>query len=250
MSAIELDDCVKSRLESLDYVLEGAGFNCSNLAGDCFLQSINCLWVATINFVFEVSPEKEVTGVQVWAVWRPVHSPTVLGWVAQSNDAAGEVLIENLKHIVGPVRESTILHEPVEINGVQSLCKRNEPFQEQLFVPLAVDILVNEDWTKYALLAYCTPHCDTLGLHRRCLEDSGIVASPEPIVLLVDIPGQPEVSLVREPDPPCPDCPVEDPADHQLRKLETPFHIEIREFLEHLDLIRIKIELCFDNPVE
>ena len=63
-----------------------------------------------LTLVFEVSPEKEVTGVQVWAVWRPVRSPTVLGWVAQSNDAAGEVLIENLKHIVGPVRESTILH--------------------------------------------------------------------------------------------------------------------------------------------
>ena len=73
VGAIELDNCVESRLESLDHIMQGAGFNCLDLTGYCFLQSINCLWVATIDSVFEVSPEKEVTGVQVWAVWRPVH---------------------------------------------------------------------------------------------------------------------------------------------------------------------------------
>ena len=82
VGAIELDDCVKSRLESLDHILQGAEFNCFNFGGDPFLQFINGLRIATIDFVFEVSPEKEVTGVQVWAVWRPVHSPAVLGWVA------------------------------------------------------------------------------------------------------------------------------------------------------------------------
>ena len=53
--------------------MEGAGFDCCNFTRDSFLQFINCLRIVTIDLVFEVSPEKEVTGVQVWAVWRPVH---------------------------------------------------------------------------------------------------------------------------------------------------------------------------------
>ena len=140
-----LVDCrQQSTLECIDDIPKRCCLYSMDLACDGCLQLIDRLWRLSIHPILEIPQHEEVTWVQIRTVWWPVQPACELRGISKTEHPTREVLIEYLEHIINPVWQCAILHEPEAVNSVHTLSDRDELLQEHALVTLAVDILIQK----------------------------------------------------------------------------------------------------------
>jgi hypothetical protein len=62
------------------------------------LQLLQSLWVALVNSILKVFPQKQVTQIEVKRIGRPINAASIVCPIVQSNDILSKMFIQKAKY--------------------------------------------------------------------------------------------------------------------------------------------------------
>ena len=73
---------------------------------------VKFFWIVAVHLVFQVSSQKEVTGVHVWRIGWLIHAASCMCGIVQSNHTIIEMFVREIKDVGRAMWPDTILHKP------------------------------------------------------------------------------------------------------------------------------------------
>ena len=156
----------------------------------------NCLIVSGLcryTWSFQVSPQKEITGVHVGRIGRPIHSASSMCGIIQSNHAIIKMFVQEIKDVGPATWPGTFLHKP---GGVRILY--HHKFMKNVQIAWFSTHFVSEKLANESFGRNGGPNYYFFRMQGRCDCNMGVYGSPYAIVLFIDGALQVRMSFVSK----------------------------------------------------
>lgn len=126
----------------------------------------NDLGVINIQIIFNVAPQKAVTCAEIRKIRRPSEFYVSGFWVSQRQNAVLEVLPQDNKIFLSPMKSRSVLHERHRSESRITLDNGNETISQNIHLLFSSNRAVNEFRTDYFMTELRTPHNHLLRIER------------------------------------------------------------------------------------
>ena len=147
-----------------------------------------------------LSPQKEVTGVHVWRIGRPIHIISCMCGIAQSNQVIIEMFVYEIKDVSHAMWPGTIFHKPQGVHNVPLRFLDRYKFTKNVKIVWCSNQFGSKKWTNGSFGGNSIPNHYFFRMQGRWDCNIGVFGSPFAPVLFIDETIQVKKSFISKPN--------------------------------------------------